>query len=301
MNMTKKILNVIAGTPDNPLIIGNIEIPCYVLEDETRVLVSRSVVGGLGMSSSSGGHRLTKFLASNSINPFINNDLKVGINNPIKFRAPGGTAFGYPAIILADICEAVLEARAQGVLQKQQLHIAERCEILTRAFFRIGIIGMIDEITCYQEIRARNALAKILEDFIARELQPWTKTFPLEFYQEIFRLKNWSFPQLANGKKPKTPQVIGKYTNDIVYERLAPGVLKELKVLNPVVPGRGRRNRHTQWFTPDIGHPKLKEHLAAVMAIMRISSNWRVFRNNLQKSFPMKGDQEEIETEENKH
>ena len=33
-----KALKVIAGAPDRPLIIGDIEIPCYVLEGETRVL-----------------------------------------------------------------------------------------------------------------------------------------------------------------------------------------------------------------------------------------------------------------------
>ena len=27
------------------------------------------------------------------------------------------------------------------------------------------------------------------------------------------------------------------------------------------------------WFTPDLGHPKLKEHLAAVIALMKASSN----------------------------
>ena len=36
--MSKKTLEVIAGAPDRPLVIGRIEIPCYVLEDETRVL-----------------------------------------------------------------------------------------------------------------------------------------------------------------------------------------------------------------------------------------------------------------------
>ena len=33
-----KPLKVIAGAPDRPLMIGNIEMPCYVLEDEMRVL-----------------------------------------------------------------------------------------------------------------------------------------------------------------------------------------------------------------------------------------------------------------------
>ena len=39
----KKPLEVIAGATDHPLVIGDIEIPCYVLEDETRVLVQRGM------------------------------------------------------------------------------------------------------------------------------------------------------------------------------------------------------------------------------------------------------------------
>ena len=30
--MSQKLLKVIAGAPDHPLTIGDIEIPCYVLE-----------------------------------------------------------------------------------------------------------------------------------------------------------------------------------------------------------------------------------------------------------------------------
>jgi hypothetical protein len=38
------------GADDHPLKIGDIEIPCYVLEDETRVLSHRGMVTGLGMA-----------------------------------------------------------------------------------------------------------------------------------------------------------------------------------------------------------------------------------------------------------
>ena len=51
--MAKKPLKVIAGAPDRPLIIGDIEIPCYVLEDETRVLVQNAMVSALGMARGS--------------------------------------------------------------------------------------------------------------------------------------------------------------------------------------------------------------------------------------------------------
>ena len=38
--MSTEPLEVIAGAPDRPLVIGDIEIPCYVVEDETRVFES---------------------------------------------------------------------------------------------------------------------------------------------------------------------------------------------------------------------------------------------------------------------
>ncbi len=302
--MTEKILKAIAGTPDSPLVIGDIQIPCYVLEDETRVLTQKGFLMAIGRSGKpSGGSKygfdkLPFFLAPNNLKPFISDEL-VASTTPVRFQAPhGGTlSFGYKAILLPQVCSVYLEAKAKGVLLANQDHIAKRCQVLLLGFAHVGIIALIDEVTRYQDIRAKNALAKILEDFIDKELQPWSKTFPLEFYRQIFRLKSWSFPELASGKKPKTPQVIWKYTNEVVYKRLAPGVLDELQKLNPITPNGGRKNRHTQWFTPDIGHPKLKEHLAAVMAIMRMSSNWRIFKNNLQKSFPLKGDQKEIDIE----
>jgi len=33
-----------------------------------------------------------------------------------------------------------------------------------------------------------HAFATILEKFTAKEAQPWTRTFPYEFYEQIFRL-----------------------------------------------------------------------------------------------------------------
>src|ERR1700722_6836901 len=126
------------GSDDHPLKIGDIEIPCYVLEDETRVLSQRGVVvGGLGIqygggSRINGADRLTSFLQGKGISPYVSSDLLALVGDPIKFRhsGGGGVAWGYPATILADLCDVVLAARKARVLQKQQEHIADRCEIL---------------------------------------------------------------------------------------------------------------------------------------------------------------------------
>lgn len=284
--MSKKPpLKVIAGTPDKPLIISGIEIPCYVLEGETRVLVQRGVGSGLGMSSTS-GHRLTKFVNSKNLLPFISNELGKVIDNPIQFEFAGRLASGYPATMLVDLCNVVLEARRAGALQKQQTHIADRCEILIRGLATVGIIALIDEATGYERIREERALSTILERFIAKELQVYTRTFPYEFYKEIFRLKGWPGPD-----GHKRPILVANYTNDFIYARLAPGVLDELKRINPTIsPGR-RKHLQYQWFTPEPGYIKLNQHIAAVCALMRASPNMDAFKRNLNRAFPIENSQ----------
>ena len=79
-----------------------------------------------------------------------------------------------------------------------------------------------------------------------------------------------------------------------LYARLAPGVLEKLRGRNPTQPGGNRKNKHHQWFTPDLGHPKLKEHLAAVIALMRAAANWGQFQRSLKRAFPVLNDQYEM-------
>ena len=162
------------------------------------------------------------------------------------------------------------------------MHIAARAEILVRGLATVGIIALVDEVTGYQEIRDRNELNKILDRYLMVEYAEWSKRFPDEFYQQIFRLRKWEW----RGMKVNRPQVVGHYTNDIVWSRLAPGVMEELEHLNPKGEGGNRPVKHHQWLTNDIGHPKLQDHLTGVMAIMRASLKWSDFQRALQRAYP---------------
>ena len=285
-----RTLKTIAGTPEKPLRIGEFEIQCYVLENEKRVLVQRGLTKALGMSTgggTGGAQRIVQFIGSKSINPFISEDLRVRMENPIKFKVGGTDAHGYEADILVDICDAIIESRKQGQLHKYQEHIADRAETLMRGFARVGIIALIDEATGYQDVRDRNALYKILEAYISPTLLPWTKRFPDEFYKEMFRLNTWPYsPQSV-----KRPGVIGKWTTQLIYEQLPPGVLDELKSKTP-------KNSHLhRSLTADVGHPHLSNQLAAVTAIMRMSPTWKKFMSNFARSFKT-GGQAEIDFKE---
>lgn len=299
-NKQQKALSVIAGAPDKPLKIGEIEINCYVLENEARVISQNSMANTLNLNSRSlrGFHadaELPRFASTQSLSPFISDELKNALTSPILFKNPsgGGMVHGYPATILVDICKAVWEAKEAGKLSSKQTLLAARCNILIMGLASIGIIGLIDEATGYQEIRAKNALAAILERYIEKEFHSWTKTFPEEFYKQIFRLNGWgSFDGIGK------PAVIGHYTNDVVYDRLAPGILKELRTKNPKLPTGRRKTRHHQWFTSDAGHPKLKEHIEGVTALMKVSKNWTSFKRLLDRAYPKYGDTIQLNLED---
>ncbi len=151
-----------------------------------------------------------------------------------------------------------------------------------RALAHTGIIALVDEVTGYQQYRTQDALTKILEEFIAKELQPYVPTFQVDYYREIFRLRGLEYPR----DSVKRPQYFGSITNDIVYKRLAPGVLEELKRVTPRFVSGRHKDKLFQRLTTNKGYPKLREHLGAVVTMMQLSSNWHNFMAKLERLRP---------------
>lgn len=284
-------LKAICGAPDRPLRIGNIEIPCYVLEGEKRVLVQRSMVTALdmarGSSGGQGGDRLAKFLQTKSIKPFVSEELSMVTTKPIRFKTPhGNIAYGYEATILADICEAVLSARRENKLHRQQKHIAEKCEILLGGFARVGIIALVDEATGYQEMRDRHALEKILDAYVVKEFLPWAKRFDDVFYRELFRLRGWQYNPLS----VKRPMLVAKLTTMITYDRLPQGVKEDIQKKNPKSQKTGRyKHKYFQYLTSDIGSVHLDKILTIAIAFMKIAPTWKKFISMFDQIVPKPG------------
>lgn len=277
--------------------IGELEIDCAVLPDGTRVLSQRGVgramgrgFGGndwRGQEAESGAGNLPFFLNAKAINPFISKDLLALVTNPIPYRHSkgGGVALGVAANALPLICDVWLKAREANALTRPQLAVAHRAEILVRGLAQVGIVALVDEATGYQEVRDRMALQAILERYIRKELAAWVQCFPQEFFSELYRLKRWPW----NGSS-RRPGVVGHYIRDLVYERLAPGVLEELERKNPS-DGKGRRKaKHHQWLSDDVGHPALAKHMFALVGFMRAEDDWHSFRTRFYRAYPKKGE-----------
>lgn len=295
-----KVFHTLAGSKDRPLKIGNAEIDCYVLDDETRVLSQRGMFKGLGVTRggprnanepSQTGAEIPRFASQNWLKPFISNDLEMALRNPVFFQPPAGhTGYGYPAEVLVDICDAIIEADKQGTTTERQAPIVQNAMALMRGFAKTGIIALVDEVTGYQDMRAKEALADIFQRFLSEERQKWTKTFPIDFYKEIYRLRGWDFKPWNT----KRPSVVANWTDNFVYDRLAPQLTEELRKKNPVADGGRRKDKHHQWFNPENGHPRLKEHISGVIALLRAADTWDGFKRSLDRAYPKFGDTIEL-------
>ncbi len=278
---------------EGELKIGDMAFPCSVLSDGTRILTQSDFMTGMGMYYSGWvaknrpaediSAEVPHFLSFSKLKPFVAKHLGDLQSIVVKYRTVRGTiAHGIKAEIIPKICEIWLDADEQTNLGVRQKKIAAKAKILMRALAHVGIIALVDEATGYQKDRARDALAKILEEFIAKELRKWVKTFPAEFYQELFRLRNLNY----NGTSVKRPQYIGVLTNDLVYSRLAPGVLDELRRQTPRdEKGRLKHHLHRK-LTDDVGHPRLLQHLSALTALMKACDKWDQFKAMVDRALP---------------
>ena len=272
------------------LSIGGIELSCSVLDNGTRVLTqgtfltalgrSRRPQGGTGIESTTS--HLPPFLSAPNLRPFIDDEL-IEASRAMAYRTESGVrTYGYDATLLPAVCGVYLDAHDNGRILPPQRHVVAQCYILVRGLAHVGIIALVDEATGYQEQRARDELSKILEHYIARELLPWTRKFPDEFFRELYRLQAW---QYRPGTAKRTP-FVGHLINKYIYEKLPPGVLPQLQRLNPTQEDTGRRRyKHFQFLSAETGNPHLDKQITLVTTLMRIASDKDEFVSLFDRAF----------------
>jgi P63C domain len=277
----------ICSSEDTPLLIAGKALDCYVLEDGTRVLSQAGFLRALGRNKRAATRSLEvpPMLQGQAFEPFLTPDI-MDKAKPLHFRTPiGSKASGYRAEFLPDVCEIYLKARDAKTLAPNQKRVAIEADILMRGLATVGIIALVDEATGYQEVRAKDALARILEVFIAKELQPWLRTFPTDYYRQLFRLRGLEFPN----DSVKRPQYFGILTNDLIYRRLAPGVLEELKNVTERNDKGRPKHKFFQRLSGNLGYPKLRELLGSVVTIMKLSDGWPEFMQKVDRLHPRYG------------
>ena len=275
---------------DGFLPVGSIEIPCAVLDDihNTRVLTQEGFLKAIGRAGKAKGGEgstvdgMPPFLRAKNLIPFITSDL-IRSTEPIIFETRRSTrAFGYRATLLPSVCWVYHDAMLAGKLLPSQEHIAKECQKLLRALTDKAINDLVDEATGFRDLNRRRVLEEVLREYVSPEALPWALTFDDDLYMNIFRLNGWDFTEESIKRRPG---VVGKWTNDF-YERFAPGVLAEIQRTVPRDDKGRPKVRLHQMLSEHVGHPKLREFLEGLKALMRISPNWATFQEHLKRAYP---------------
>ncbi len=289
------------GAPTLPKAIreGKVEalgLRCAVLEDGRRVLTQSDVMIVLGRSRQVKGRgyfdadvNLPAFLQAKNLKPFIDNELRLTSSRIEFIGLNGQVAFGFLADLLPKICDVFIDAERAGGLQKSQQHIADKVRILYKGFATVGIVALVDEATGFQAERPKDALQRYLELLVRKELAVWAKKFPDEFYENIYRLRGWVWPGMGKNRF----SVVAHYTKDLVYERMAPGLLKDLESKSPMDEKGNRGNKLHQWLSEDVGDPMLASQLQSILTLQRLCVangwGWTKFMGMVDQIMPKKG------------
>lgn len=287
--MSKKILK---AEYRGEVVVGDMIMPCAVLEDGTRIISENGIYSNLGTSG--GGIRKLRdemqkrgkapiplFLASKALEPFIDKVFEVKHLTPIKYENNGKIMMGYPADILPKVCDVWLMARENNTLQASQLPKAKKAEILMRGLAHIGITALIDAATGYQYERNKNELQKILSAYITNEVAKWQLTFTQDFYQEICRL--WKQPQNLIVNSRKRPAFFGTLTNNYVYKPIQEGVVFD--ELKQKANDDDKKARLHQYLSQDIGREHLKRQIIEVTTLMSVCNNKDQFIDIFKKKY----------------
>ncbi len=272
---------------EGKLNLGDVELNVAVLEDGTR-LISRNAIFKAFDRTKRGRAKDEKraenrpsFIDAKNLQPLIDEQLDALLYPVNYIDSTGKPGTGYNALILPGLCKVYLDARSKinpetkkPYITQSQLPLAIASENLLLALSTIGIIALIDEATGYQYEREKDELQKILKAYVSEELLPWQKRFPDIFYKELFRLNGWDFTVKDIRKRPG---VVGKWTNQLIYDQLPKGVLDELKRKTPKSESGNYTARFHQSLTPDIGNPQLQAQVSSIITLFQISDNMDTF------------------------
>jgi hypothetical protein len=288
---------LIKATHEGHISIGDVNLKVAVLENGKRIITQLALFQAFGRpmrgSRSLGDQdrpKLPGLIDANNLKPFISSELTEVIK-PVKYENLNGKEDeGFDATALPLICEVYIDARnaikenGNPVLTAKQMPNVIAAEMVLRALSKVGIIGLVDEVTGYQEVRDKTALRDFLEKFLREEKGKWLKTFPDEFFEAIFKMKGWNWKMAVKGQKPG---VVGTYINNFVWSRIAPGVLNELKRINPKDEHGRRKGKNPQFIDVDFGHPKLKEHLMVLTMFAKAAGyNWTNWERMVNRALP---------------
>jgi P63C domain len=245
-----------------------IEAECYVLNDErkTAVISQRGMAEAIGLSVR--GDRLQRFTMGKAIAQYIGSELREKLDKPIIFqqlsaaqKSAFGTLHGYDVTILIDLCNAILQAVANGV--KVTEGVAKQAQIILNASAKAGIEGLVYALAGYD--RTKEEVIAAYKLYVIEEAREYEREFSPELYAEWYRLYN--LPKYERGR----PWEFRYLTIDHIYHPLAKSNGKVFALAKSSKEANGTSNSKIHQFLSEIGVKALRTQVGKILGIATVS------------------------------
>ncbi len=138
--------------------------------------------------------------------------------------------------------------------------------------FQVWVTGIIDD---WREMQM----------LLREDPSDWAKQFPDKLYEEIHRLHGWPW----RGRSVNPPQIVGHYTNDLVWDRMALGLRQAIELHIPRLPGGEHKERMHQMLVAEVGIAALQAHIDLLLRLMDRQSEWGMFMFAVNQALPKSG------------
>jgi hypothetical protein len=247
------------------------------------------------MKSEGGNVFLRTFFDTKGLGSVVTEKLREKLENPIVFKtAAGDLAHGYEPTTLIDVCDAILEAKAQKKLQPSQFFLAIQAEIILRAAAKTGITAMFDEATGFIKDKRKDEYRELFKEFIRNDCKDYEKEYPDQFFDVIYKIYNLQRNPI---NKHKHPQFFANFIRKYVYAPIADSngaILDLLDEKNPVVYKGGGRKYKLFQFLSDLGTPVLRAQIWQIIGIGNSTKSKEGFQKAFKIAFPEPGDQADM-------
>ncbi|MFN8277900.1 MAG: P63C domain-containing protein [Chitinophagales bacterium] len=262
-----------------PIKIWDIELDCYILTDGTAILNKGKMMTAIGRQWKGASRTdLPNFIGAVNLRPFVRPELIEKLKG-VEFYDGNRVITGFEDDVLPMVCDVYLEARLAGVLTPSQLPIAQKCEILVRAFSKVGIRALIYEQLGFERLKHPDAFRMLIDSYLSDEIRKWSKEFPDEIFFQMDRIYGNQKTTSQN-----RPLYYAKFIRKYIYDPIEKGeVLKRLDENTPKDSKGRKKKRLFQSASEDIGLPAIRSQIWQVVGALKISPNKRSFEINFNR------------------
>lgn len=268
------------------------DIDVAVLDDGRRIITRTGVFSALGRPyrGNSRAEGLPAFIDAGYLQPFISSQLREKLQPVHYISKSGADKDGFDAGLLSEICWVYIAAglNPSNKFTPAQQATIQKAVALSKALNEVALTALIDEATGQDKKRDKGALQDMLAKMVAKNIREWTKTFDDHYYEQLCRLRKVPYPN----EKHVYPSFLGHDTNNIIYDRLTPGIRQKLKEEQK---RHKRKGKMHQFLTGDVGYPVLIKRVTEIATLMERYDDWGEFIKMLDERFPVQPKDPSIE------